>query len=69
LSLARGLTTNFADKLVPYTTSEDFSKALSDKGIYNVLYPIDGADHTPIQYMKDIEDNVVKFLFKILLEQ
>lgn len=51
-----------ADRTVRYSLSETFSRNLTDKGIPNVLHPIPGADHTPVDHMEEIVAAIADFL-------
>ena len=55
-----------ADSIVPYSNSEWLAAELTKAGVLHTLYPIEGAGHTPVEFMDDIIEQAGGFLFKVL---
>jgi acetyl esterase/lipase len=55
-----------ADKTVAYNRSEYLASLLTNAGVYHILYPLPGLDHTPVSEMETILEQSSQFLYKVL---
>ena len=54
------------DESVPYENSKIIVQKLNAAGVKNQLITIEGAGHTPAQYMDDFEVKIASFLSEII---
>jgi acetyl esterase/lipase len=55
-----------ADRTVAYSRSEYLAAQLAKAGVYHVLYPLPGLDHTPASEMNTILEQSSQFLYQVL---
>jgi dipeptidyl aminopeptidase/acylaminoacyl peptidase len=57
-----------ADSIVPYSNCLWLSCLLDQQNVRYEIFAIEGAGHTPVAHMNDIEAKISMFLYKILTE-